>query len=85
VTRLWPNGARIVTWGHETMPAGFVWQGTSHQIAEVCNRWRVHTGWWEPGQAVSREYLKVATNSGFLCQVYRDLCTGQWFLTRLYD
>jgi hypothetical protein len=52
---------------------------------EVCNRWRVHTRWWEPAEAVWREYLKVTTDSGFLCLIYHDLVSGGWFLSRIYD
>lgn len=65
--------------------AGFVWQGTPRRIARVCNRWRVHTRWWEPRQPVWREYLKVVTGDGLLCLLYRDLLAGGWFFARLYD
>jgi hypothetical protein len=85
VTRLWPKGELVQTWGDERTPAGFVWQGMPHRILEVCNRWRVHARWWEPGEALWQEYLKVATDGGFLCLIYRDLLTGDWFLSRLYD
>jgi len=85
MTRLWPGGEAIVVWGGDETPAGFVWQGRSHRIEQVCNRWRVRTWWWEPGQAVCREYLKIATDGGFLCQLYRDQHSGQWYLARLYD
>jgi hypothetical protein len=51
-------------------PTGFVWQGTSYCTLVVCNRWRVHTRWWEPDQTLWREYLKVlvapATETGRL-------------------
>lgn len=85
MTRLWSRAEEIETWGKDSTPHGFVWQGTSHRIVQVCNRWRVHTWWWEPDRAVCREYLKVATDSGYLCQLYHDLHAGQWFLARLYD
>lgn len=85
MTRLLTHDTQIETWGEKSTPSGFVWQGTAHQIDEVCKRWRVHTRWWEPSQVVHREYLKVTTDSGFLCQLYRNLHTGHWFLARLYD
>jgi hypothetical protein len=85
MTRLWPAGEAVDTWGDADCPRGFVWRGASHQIVQICNRWRVQTRWWEPGQAVCREYWKVATDSGYLCQLYRDLGSGQWFFARLYD
>jgi len=32
-----------------------------------------------------KHYLKVATDTGLLCLLYRDLLSGGWFLARLYD
>jgi hypothetical protein len=64
---------------------GFVWRGTRHRVNQVCNRWRVHTRWWEPGQAVWREYNKIVTDTGILCQLYQDLAHGGWFLAMVYD
>jgi hypothetical protein len=61
-----------------------VWDGVAHRIEEVCNRWRVDTRWWEPGERIDRTYLKVVTDTGLLCVLYRDPAGG-WFLARLYD
>ena len=85
MTRLWLNGEAIETWGADDTPAGFFWAGTAHCIVEICNRWRVHTRWWEPEEALWREYLKVTTQDGLLCLIYRDLIGGGWFFSRLYD
>jgi hypothetical protein len=85
VTHLWPQGEPLETRGGEETPDGFAWRGTSHRILEVANRWRVHTRWWEPEQAIWREYLKVATDTGLLCLIYRELPAGSWRLARLYD
>jgi hypothetical protein len=75
----------VETWGDGGTPGGFVWVGTPHCIVEICNRWRVHTRWWEPDKILWREYLKVTTEDGLLCLIYRDLVGGGWFLSRLYD
>ncbi len=85
MTRLLSRGEPVKVWGEEETPDGFVWQNTPHRILEVSNRWRVHTRWWEPNKAIWREYVKVVTDSGFLCLIYRDLRQGGWFLARLYD
>jgi hypothetical protein len=97
MTRLWPEGEPVAVWGSEAVglscanqtqgdrPAGFVWQGVSHPVLDVCNRWRIHTRWWEPGETIWREYLKVTTDTGLLCLLYRDLISGGWFLARVYD
>ena len=85
MTRLWHESEPVETWGEETTPDGFVWQGLPHRILEVGNHWRVHTRWWAPGQAVWREYYRLVTDTGYLCQVYHDLVGGGWFLARVYD
>ena len=98
MTRLWPAGEPLQTWGSRETPSGFAWHGSSHAIQEVYNRWRVHTNWWQPSSeptaglqvshpavAVWREYLKVTTDTGLLCLLYRQLPAGDWFLARVYD
>jgi hypothetical protein len=85
VTRLWPDGEPVEVWGEAGMLTDFTWQGEAHRVLQVCNRWWIHTCWWEPGEAVWREYLKVATDTGLLCLLYRNLLSGDWFLARLYD
>jgi hypothetical protein len=93
MTRLWPEGEAIETWGGEEMPSRFAWRGTCHHILEICNLWRVHTRWWDADDAavqseltnIWREYVKVTTDSGFLCLLYRDLINGGWFIARVYD
>ena len=85
MTRLWPGGEAIEVWGEDGVPEGFVWQGTLHRVRQVCNLWRIHTCWWDPHAVVWREYLKVITESGLLCQIYRDLIGKEWYLSRLYD
>jgi hypothetical protein len=85
VTLLWPEGEAVHTWGDVDAPTGFVWQGISHSIDQVCNRWRVHTRWWQSGEVLWREYWKVITDRRVLCLLYHDLRNGGWFLARLYD
>jgi hypothetical protein len=85
LTRLWLKGEQVQVWGAENPPDGFRYQGRSHNITNICNRWRVHTRWWEPDESVWREYLKVVTNTGLLCLIYHDLQSEDWFLSRLYD
>jgi hypothetical protein len=82
---LWPKAEAIQVWEEDDTPAGFSWRGGSHCIETVCNRWQVHTRWWEPGETLWREYWKVTTDRGILCLLYRDLLGGGWYLSRLYD
>jgi hypothetical protein len=36
-------------------------------------------------RSIWREYVKVTTDTGLLCLLYRDLHDGGWFLARVYD
>jgi hypothetical protein len=91
MTRLLSEGEQVRVWGSEdepdpgSGPQGFVWRGEVHQIEAVCNRWQVHTRWWEAGATVWREYWKVTTDRGLLCELVHDLLTGGWVLARVYD
>jgi hypothetical protein len=66
----------IEAWGAGETPDGFIWQNAEHRILEVANTWVIHTLWWEPSQTVWREYLKVVTDTGMLCVIFRDLLRG---------
>ena len=85
MTRLWTEGETIEVWGSPNAPSGFLLRGAAHSIRKLCNRWQVHTRWWEPGEKVWREYLKVTTDDGLLCLIGYDRLGGQWFLARFYD
>lgn len=38
---------------------------------------------WQGG--VDREYFRVRTGRGIVCEMYRNLLTGAWHLQRIYD
>jgi hypothetical protein len=85
MTRLWPEGERVEAWSEGERPVAFRWHSELHRVQDVCNRWRIHACWWEPERAIWREYYKVVTDRGLLCLIYRDLLSGGWFLSRIYD
>jgi hypothetical protein len=85
VTRLRPGGEAVEIWGPAEEPAGFLWRDGPHPIVQTWNRWQVHTRWWEPDEAVWRDYRKVTTETGLLCLLYHDRLDGGWFLARIYD
>jgi hypothetical protein len=71
--------------GAKDRPDGFIWNNAEHRILKVANTWVIHALWWEPSQTVWDEYLKVVTDTGMLCAIFRDLLRGGWFLARIYD
>jgi len=52
-------------------------------VQETLKQWRVVQGWWK--RPVEREYFQVKTESGTICELYRDLLTGAWYLQRIHD
>ena len=85
MTRLWPEGESIEVHSGEHPLTCFLWHWETHRILDICNRWRIHTRWWEPEHTIWREYLKVVTDTGLLCLIYQDLLSGAWSLCRVYD
>ncbi|MBK9745765.1 MAG: hypothetical protein IPO91_03205 [Chloroflexi bacterium] len=84
MTRLWRTGDPI----HAHTDANgdllsFTWQGQSHVVAIIVNRWRVDLDWWD--QRLCREYFKLTTATGLLVIVYHDLMAEAWCIQRLYD
>lgn len=86
MTRLWPAGNEIEV---KRDPRGnllsFTWQGRTHPIQKVRQRWQVDTDWWSTQGRVYREYLAVTTADGLLCVLYLDFLDEQWYLAKCYD
>jgi hypothetical protein len=86
MTRLWPTGQPIqVVTGPDGALLRFTWDGASHEVAAIANRWRVSANWWLPTAAARREYFKLTTTDGLLLTLYRDLQDGAWYCARVYD
>jgi hypothetical protein len=64
-------------------PAAFHYKGRRAKVRETVKQWRVVQGWWR--RPVEREYFQVRTESGAVCELYRNLLTGAWYLQRIYD
>lgn len=69
--------------GFQHKPIAFLYKGRRERVRETLKRWRVVQGWWK--RPVIREYFQVKTESGTVCELYRDLLTGVWYLQRVYD
>ena len=84
MTRLWSGGMAIRVWCHaDGAPMRLRWQGQSHIVQRVANRWRVDFGWWR--LRIWRDYYKILTATGLLMVVYHDLMTDLWYAQRVYD
>jgi hypothetical protein len=65
------------------LPASFVRKGRAERITEVYQRWRVADLWWK-GE-VARDYFMIGTERDFICDIYRDMTTNTWYLSRIHD
>ena len=64
-------------------PISFLYKGGREGVEEICEQWRASQGWWK--SAIDREYFRVRTVRGIVCEMYRDLLTSTWYLQRIYD
>jgi hypothetical protein len=64
-------------------PTAFLYKKRKERVRETLKRWRVVQGWWR--RPAEREYFQVRTESGTVCELYRNLLTGVWYLQRVYD
>lgn len=46
-------------------------------------RWVADVDWWS--RPVSREYWRVLLRDQLLCEIYRDLDGGAWYVERVFD
>jgi Domain of unknown function (DUF6504) len=76
------------------LPSSFIWRSRRRSIAAVLGQWRLVDAWWDPpGDAdapggsgkSARDYYRVRTNDGLLCELYYDSVTGGWILDRVLD
>jgi hypothetical protein len=77
-----PQPLRVKT-NVEGVPTSLVRKGRAERITEVHRRWRIADQWWE-GE-VAREYFMISTDRGLICDIYRDMITDAWYLSRIYD
>lgn len=85
MSQFWPDGLAIdVDRDAAAVPLMITWNGERHPVAHVAARWRVDVGWWR--WRTWREYFTLATRTGLLVTVFRDLLRPDaWYLQRLYD
>ncbi|MBI4188836.1 MAG: hypothetical protein HY529_06485 [Chloroflexi bacterium] len=52
------------------------------KVVRVYDRWRIADSWW--AEEVSRDYFRVELGNGSVCNIYHDMMTDRWYLTRSY-
>ncbi|MFB0557124.1 MAG: DUF6504 family protein [Dehalococcoidia bacterium] len=84
MSRLFQQAIRLeVKEGVQHKPIAFLYKGRQQRVGKILKRWRITRGWWK--RAMEREYFQIETQTGAICELYRDLLTGAWYLQRIYD
>ena len=65
------------------IPVTLARNGGRQRITRVYQHWRVVEEWW--GREMTRNYFRVKTNKGLVCDIYRDMPNGNWYLSQIYD
>jgi hypothetical protein len=84
MTRLLNKHEEITVKTHvEGTPVSIVRKGRSEQVKGIYQRWRVADEWWR--QEIARDYFRIRTSSGLVCDIYRDMASNRWYLSRIHD
>lgn len=65
------------------VPVGLVRNGRSEKVTAIYERWRVADEWW--GEDVERDYFRVRTSAGLVCDIFRDRTSNCWYLSKIHD
>ncbi len=62
------------------MPASLIYKGRRRKVAKVYEQWRIADSWWS--DEVRRDYFKIETAPGLVCDIYHDTIADRWYLTK---
>ena len=72
-----------VTVNVQGIPLTLARNGDKQRITRVYEKWRTKEELF--GREMSRHYFRVKTNKGMVCDIYRDMPGGGWYLSRIHD
>lgn len=64
-------------------PQNVMYGTRMRRVEDVLARWRVSQEWWK--SPIERDYYRVRLDGGIICELFRDLVTGNWHLQRVHD
>ncbi len=65
------------------VPLTLARDGERQRVTKVYEHWQTVEEWW--GKEITKHYFRVKTNKGVVCDIYRDMPTGDWYLSRIHD
>jgi hypothetical protein len=72
-----------VTVNVQGTPLTLARNGDRQRITRVYEKWRTEDELF--GREMSRNYFRVKTSKGMVCDIYRDTPGGSWYLSRIHD
>jgi hypothetical protein len=85
ITRIFADGEPVTVKTEDGWPSVLIWNDVAHPITRVAERWQVNTDWRSDGDGVDRDYFRVVTKTGLLCELFYDGVERVWWLARVYD
>ena len=79
---VWQSREISVTESDECEPVDVMFKGRK-RVECIMSRWRISQEWWK--RPVERDYFCVRLEGGIICELFRDMATGNWQLQRVYD
>jgi hypothetical protein len=65
------------------VPLALARNGEKQRVTKVYENWQTIEEWW--GKEITRNYFRVKTSKGLVCDIYRDMPDGIWYLSQIYD
>lgn len=65
------------------LPISITRNGRRERVAAIYEHWRLADEWW--GNEVERDYFRIKTSAGSVCDIYRDTPANQWYLSKIHD
>lgn len=72
-----------VTVNVQGIPLSLARDGDRQRVTSVYENWQKTEEWF--GREMSRHYFRVKTSRGIVCDIYRDMPDGGWYLSRIHD
>ena len=65
------------------VPLTLARNGDKQRVTKVYENWQTVEEWW--GKEITRNYFRVKTSKGLVCDIYRDMPDNNWYLSQIYD
>jgi hypothetical protein len=69
----------------EGRPLAFTWHGEPYRVDSIEEVREPRLDWWSATGEIHRVYFLVVTNRALICEIFRDVPTGEWFMARVFD